>query len=73
MTLTVIFLQFFFAYTVTITDPFGPNHVLVYKAPLRYRNIFKKKKKKKNPFPKLIPIWTYVGNYCLETPRNCSP
>ncbi len=27
MTLTAIFLQFFFAYTVTITDHFGPNYV----------------------------------------------
>ncbi len=27
MTLTALFLQFFFAYTVTITDDFGPNYV----------------------------------------------
>ncbi len=30
MTLTAIFLQFFFAYTVTITNHFGPNYVLRY-------------------------------------------
>ncbi len=30
MTLTAIFLQFFFAYTVTITDHFGPNYVQQY-------------------------------------------
>ncbi len=48
MTLTVIFLQFFFAYTVTITDHFGPNYVLI-------KNV-------ENSPPKLIDFLFWILN-----------
>ncbi len=42
---------------------------------VKVQKYFQKKKSlfQINPFSKSIPSWTYVENYSLETPKNCSP